>query len=114
MNHFVHGDLFSQLLRPPNELCRNDGPEGGNGTPLGKKPVEVADKSGAKTGLTFRNCVWPEPFASPATKNMNTKTTFVKPNSSASSVVGLLVFISEKLVEETKETRNRERSRKGW
>lgn len=98
MSNFGHGDLFSQLLRPPNELCRNDGPDGGKGTPLGKKPVEVADRSGAKTGLTLRNCVWAEPLASPATKNMNMKTTFIK---TSSNVVGLLVFISQKLVQET-------------
>lgn len=96
-----HGDLFSQLLRPPYELCLNEGPDRGNGTPLGKKPVEVADKSGAKMGLTFRNCVWPELLASPAAKNINMKmkmkTNFMKTSSSASNVVGLLVFISQEL-----------------
>ncbi|KAL1820190.1 hypothetical protein ACET3Z_015059 [Daucus carota] len=98
----LHGALLSQLLRPPYELCRNDGPDGGNGTPLGKKPVEVADKSGARIGLTLRNCVWPEPLASPAAKNTNMKTTLVKTNSSVSNVVGLLEFISKKIKQAAK------------
>ncbi|KAL8127416.1 hypothetical protein AgCh_014362 [Apium graveolens] len=88
------GDLCTQALRPPIELCLLDGPEGGNGTPLGKKPEEVADISGARIGLTLRNCVCLEPFASPAARKINKKTTLTKSSTRDGNVAGLRLPIS--------------------
>lgn len=93
-NPLAQGDLCTQALKSPIELCRLDGPEGGNGTPLGKKPEEVAEISGAKIGLTLRNCVCLEALASPAARKINKKTTLMKSITRGGNVAVLRLPIS--------------------